>query len=120
LTKENNQLSDMLVKDVVEKLELKIFSSPEGLERVVKGGYTSDLLSDVMGHAKEGAIWITLQTHRNIMAVATLKDLAAIILVKGFEPEADTVEASISEGIPILGSDLEAFELSGELFNILK
>lgn len=54
------------------------------------------------------------------MAVATLKDLAAIILVKGFKPEADTIEASLAEGIPILGSNLEAFELSGELFNILK
>ncbi|MDD3033371.1 MAG: serine kinase [Bacteroidales bacterium] len=110
----------MIVKDVIEKLNLEIFSAPEGVDRVVKGGYTSDLLSDVMGHAKEGQIWITLQTHKNIMAVATLKDLAAIVLVKGFKPEADTIEASLSEGIPILGSNLEAFELSGELFNILK
>jgi len=110
----------MLVKEVVEKLNLKIFSFPEGVDREVRGGYTSDLLSDVMGHAKEGQIWITLQTHKNIMAVATLKDLAAIIIVKGFEPEADTLEASVSEGIPVLGSDQEAFDLSGELFNILK
>lgn len=110
----------MIVKDVIEKLNLEIFSAPEGVDRVVKGGYTSDLLSDVMGHAKEGQIWITLQTHKNIMAVATLKDLAAIVLVKGFKPESDTIEASLAEGIPILGSNLEAFELSGELFNILK
>jgi serine kinase of HPr protein (carbohydrate metabolism regulator) len=110
----------MIVKDVIEKLNLEIFSAPEGVDRVVKGGYTSDLLSDVMGHAREGQIWITLQTHKNIMAVASLKDLAAIVLVKGFKPEADTIEASLSEGIPILGSNLEAFELSGELFNILK
>ncbi|MFA6335098.1 MAG: serine kinase [Bacteroidales bacterium] len=110
----------MLVKEVAEKLNLKLFSAPQGLEREVKGGYVSDLLSDVMGHAKEGQVWITLQTHKNIMAVATLKDLAAVILVKGFEPEADTLEASVSEGIPVLGSNLEAFELSGELFNMLK
>lgn len=110
----------MLLKEVADKLNLKLFSTGHGLERDVKGGYTSDLLSDVMGYAKEGQIWITLQTHKNIMAVASLKDLAAIILVKGFEPEADTLEAANTEGIPILGSSLEAFELSGELFNILK
>ncbi len=69
---------------------------------------------------REGQIGLPLQTHKNIMAVATLKDLAAIILVKGFKPESDTLEASLAEGIPVLGSDLEAFELSGELFNILK
>lgn len=110
----------MLVKEIVEKLNLKVFSAGQGLEREVSGGYTSDLLSDVIGYSKEGQVWITLQTHKNIMAVATLKDLAAVVLVKGFEPEADTIEASNSEGIPILGSKLEAFELSGVLFNILK
>ncbi len=110
----------MLLREVVEKLNLKEFSSQQCVDREVKGGYTSDLLSDVMGYAKEGQIWITLQTHKNIMAVASLKDLAAIIVVKGFEPEADTIEASNNEGIPILGSNLEAFELSGELFNMLK
>ncbi len=110
----------MTVKEIVDKLNLKVFSAQDGLSREVSGGYTSDLLSDVMGFSKEGQIWITLQTHKNIMAIASLKDLAAIILVKGFEPEDDTIETSISEGIPILGSNLEAFELSGELFNILK
>ena len=110
----------MKVKDVAERLSLKIFSAPEGLSREITGGYTSDLLSDVMGHSQEGQLWITLQTHKNIMAVASLKDLAAIILVKGFVPEQDTVELSEQEGIPILGSDCEAFELSGKLFEMLK
>lgn len=110
----------MKVKDVAEKLSLKIFSAPEGLNREVTGGYTSDLLSDVMGHAQEGHIWITLQTHKNIMAVASLKDIAAIILVKGFTPEPETIELSVQEGIPVLGSNSEAFELSGKLYEILK
>ena len=110
----------MKVKDVAEKLSLKIFSGPEGLNREVTGGYTSDLLSDVMGHAQEGHIWITLQTHKNIMAVASLKDIAAIILVKGFTPEPETIELSEQEGIPVLGSSSEAFELSGKLYEMLK
>ncbi|MHC1691351.1 MAG: DRTGG domain-containing protein [Bacteroidales bacterium] len=110
----------MKVKDIAEKLSLKIFSAPEGLNREVTGGYTSDLLSDVMGHAQEGHIWITLQTHKNIMAVASLKDIAAIILVKGFTPEQETIELSEQEGIPVLGSSSEAFELSGKLYEMLK
>lgn len=110
----------MTVKEIVEKLNLKVFSGAEGLENEVKGGYTSDLLSDVMGFAKEGQLWITLQTHRNVMGIASLKDLAAIILVKGFVPDEDAVTASESEGIPILGSDMQAFELSGKLYEMLK
>ena len=110
----------MKVKDVAEKLGLEVYSAPEGLDREVTGGYSSDLLSDVMGHAKEGQIWITLQTHKNIMAVASLRDLAAIVLVKGFKPDADTMELSVQEGIPVLGTKMQAFELSGSLYELLK
>lgn len=110
----------MIVKEVAEKLGLEVYSAPEGLDREVTGGYSSDLLSDVMGHAKEGQIWITLQTHKNIMAVASLRDLAAIVLVKGFKPDADTMELSVQEGIPVLGTKMQAFELSGSLYELLK
>lgn len=100
-------------------LDLKIFAGEEGLENTIAGGYTSDLLSDVMGHADAAYVWITLQTHKNIMAVASLKELAAIVLVKGFEPDADTLALAAQEGIPILGTSEEAFEISGKLYKLL-
>ncbi len=109
----------MTVRNVVEKLGLTVFCGEEGLDREVTGGYTSDLLSDVMGFAREGQLWITLQTHRNVMGIASLKELAAIILVKGFKPDDDTVASSNDEGIPVLGSDLQAFELSGKLYQLM-
>ena len=110
----------MLLEEVVKKLNLKIFTLEKELNREVRGGYTSDLLSDVMGAAKEGQVWITLQTHKNIIAVASLKELSAVILVKGYQPDIDTLDASISENIPLLGSNMEAFELSGKLYDIIK
>ncbi|HDP75925.1 MAG TPA: serine kinase [Bacteroidales bacterium] len=109
----------MTVKDIVEALNLKIYSDSAGLNKEVTGGYTSDLLSDVMGNAPAGAIWITLQTHVNVMAVATLKDISAVILVKGLEPEANTVAQSNNKEIPILGTNLQAFEVSGMLYNLI-
>ena len=63
----------MKVKELVEKLNLKVLSGEKGLDREIDGCYISDLLSDVMGNAMEGNIWITLQTHKNVMAVASLK-----------------------------------------------
>ncbi len=110
----------MKVSDIVEKLDLKVIAGKEGLTNEVVGGYTSDLLSDVMGNAQEGQVWITLQTHRNVMAVASLKEVAAVIIVKGFEAEESTISQSNDEGIPLLSSDLETFELSGQLYQILK
>ena len=109
----------MKVKDIVDKLSLKVCSGKQGLDREIEGGYTSDLLSDVMGNADENHVWVTLQTHKNIMAIASLKDLAAIVLVKGYEPEEDAAAQSNEEGIPILSSEEEAFELTGKLYEII-
>lgn len=110
----------MTVKDIVEELGLKVCSGKQGLNREIEGGYTSDLLSDVMGNADENHIWVTLQTHKNIMAIASLKELAAVVLVKGYEPEAAAAEQSNLEGIPILSSEEESFELTGKLYELIK
>ena len=109
----------MQVNDIINILELKIFGGATGLGREISGGYTSDLLSDVMGHAERGKIWITLQTNKNVIAVASLKDLAAIILIKGLKPEADMLEQAEAEGIPVLGTTEESFEITGRLYNLL-
>lgn len=110
----------MKVKELVEKAGLTVYAGGDGLDREISGGYTSDLLSDVMGFAREGEVWITLQTHKNVIGIASLKDLAAIIFVKGFRPEADTVELASAENVPLLGSGKGAFELSAEVYNLLK
>jgi predicted transcriptional regulator len=109
----------MRITDLVKALDLKVLSGGEGLSGEITGGYVSDLLSDVMGNAKEGQIWITLQTHQNIIAVASLKDLSAIIIVKGLVPEAETIEKASIEGIPVLSTSLDTFNITGRLFEIL-
>ena len=110
----------MKITEITETLDLKVLSGHNGLSDEITGGYVSDLLSDVMGNAKEGQIWITLQTHQNIIAVASLKDLAAIIIVKGLTPEADTIEKSNIENIPVLSTSLDTFNITGRLFELLK
>ena len=109
----------MQVKDIVKSLNLKVFSGTAGLENKVQGGYVSDLLSDVMGNADAGSIWITLQNHKNVMAISSLKELAAVILVKGIEPEADTAAQSNQEGIPVLGTNLTTFEVAGKFYGLI-
>jgi len=106
----------MKVSELVEKLGLTVFSGHKGLDREIKGGYVSDLLSDVMGNAKEGEVWITLQVHQNVMAIASLKDLAAVILVNGLEPQENTMKHSNDENIPVLGTSLSTFEIAGKLY----
>lgn len=114
-----NARKRMKIIEIVESLNLKVCSGVQGLENEVDGGYASDLLSDVMGNAQAGNIWVTLQTHKNIMAVASLKDLSAVVLVNGLEPDADTAAQSNEEGIPVLSTELDAFTVIGKLFNLL-
>lgn len=109
----------MTVGDLVNQLNLKVFSGEGGLNREVTGGYVSDLLSDVMGHATEGNIWVTLQIHKNVMAIASLKELSAVIMVKGFEPEEDSMTVSNDENIPILGTSENTFEIVGKIYNLI-
>jgi predicted transcriptional regulator len=110
----------MKITEIVSALNLTVVSGNGGLTNVVTGGYVSDLLSDVIGNAKEGNIWITLQTHHNIVAVASLKDISAIIIVKGAKPEEDTVRKSNEENIPVLSTNADTFTISGQLFELIK
>ncbi|MFA7116715.1 MAG: DRTGG domain-containing protein [Bacteroidales bacterium] len=109
----------MTVRDIVKELGLTVVSGKKGLDREVKNAYVSDLLSDVMGNANEGDVWITLQTHKNVMAIASLKEISCVILVKGLEPESDAFDVSEEENIPILSTDEKTFELSGRLYQAL-
>lgn len=108
----------MKLNKIVQKFNLTVRSAKDNLEREVTGGYASDLLSDVIAHSQEGDLWITLQVHQNIVAVAAMKDLAGIILVNGREPEKDTLEKAETEKIPIMVSKMASFELAGKLYNL--
>ena len=108
----------MKLQEIVNRLSLDVKTSPIDLNREVTGGYVSDLLSDVIGNAKEGFVWITLQVHINVIAVASLKGLSGIILVNNRVPDEDTLEKALAENIPVLTSSLPAFELVGRLYDL--
>jgi predicted transcriptional regulator len=110
----------MQVKDLIEPFGLIVYAGEEYLHREIRGGYCADLLSDVMGNAAEGDLWITLQVHKNIVAVAALKELSAILLVKGLKPQDDVLELSSKEGITVLGTSFSAFEIAGRLYQLLQ
>lgn len=110
----------MKVSELVKELNLAIFSGGAGLDREITGGYVSDLLSDVMGNASEGEVWVTLQTHRNVVAIASLKELACVLLVSSLKPEQNTIDHSNEEGIPVLGTTMSTFEIAGLLYQRIK
>ena len=108
----------MKLAKLIEELALTVKTAQGGLDREVKGGYASDLLSDVMANSQEGDVWVTIQGHPNIVAVATLRDLAGIILANGRQPDAEAVQRAEEEGIPIMCTPLPAYEVVGRLYHL--
>ncbi len=83
------------------------------LSKQITCGYCCDLLSWVMSHGAAGMGWITVQTHMNVVAVATLMDMAAIIVPESIQVEPAVVAKATEEGIALLASDKTAYELCG-------
>jgi hypothetical protein len=108
----------MKLQEIIDKLNLKVETPSLNLDREVTGAYVSDMLSDVMGNAKEGFLWITIQVHLNIVAVASLKTFSAIIIVNSRTPAEDTLKRAIEEKIPVLTTPLSAFDLVGMLYSL--
>ncbi len=106
----------MQLSEMERLLELSPIVKPVDQGNEVTGGYVSDLLSDVMGNACAGSVWITIQAHQNTVAVAVLAELAAIILSNGVMPDTHTIQKAEDKGIPIYSSPKSTFTLAGELF----
>lgn len=106
------------ISDVAKELGLNIRVSGD-VHKHLTGCYISDLLSDVMANSEEGQIWITLQTHPNIVAVAVIKGISGIVITNGRSPESDTVKKAESENITILTTPKTTFETAGLIYNLL-
>ena len=108
----------MTVKEIIEKLDLKCLNEAN-LNAEVSGAYASDLLSDVMGNARSGQVWVTMQTHKNVSAIASLKDIPAVILVHGGVPDLDMLNHARDEDVCVLVSKDATFELCGKLYALI-
>ncbi|MGC2061719.1 MAG: hypothetical protein WA610_01985 [Thermodesulfovibrionales bacterium] len=108
----------MKLQELADSLSLEVMTPITGLNREVTGGYVSDLISDVIGNAKEGFVWITFQVHLNIVAAASLKDLSGIILVNNRRPQPETLQRASEENVVIMTTPLPAFEIVGQLYNL--
>jgi serine kinase of HPr protein (carbohydrate metabolism regulator) len=108
----------MKLVNLIEKLNLSIINAAN-LNVDVCGAYASDLLSDVMGNAKENQIWITLQTHQNVGAIASLKDMAAVILVNNLKPNHELLNYAVQNEINILSTKESTFNICGLIYKEL-
>lgn len=109
----------MTVAQLVDKLGLEVLTGNTNMDREVKSGYTSDLLSDAIAGIGDDAVWITIQRHINVLGVAKLKDAVAIIIPRNLQLEKNVIDKAQEEHIAILRCPQSAFEISALVYNTL-
>ncbi len=102
----------MLVKEFKEKTGFEVMATPKALEKEISGVFVGDLLSWVMGHSKPGQVWVTVQTHLNIVAVCALKDLSALVIASSAQVPKETLDKAMEEDIAVFMTDLSAYEVA--------
>jgi len=108
----------MRLHELAEALELTELTPTADGDAEVTHGYASDLLSDVLAHAPEGGVLVTLQVHLNVIAVASHAGLRAVIFSCGRMPEDDILHRAAAEGLSLFGTKADTFELVGRLYEL--
>ncbi|MCD6552260.1 DRTGG domain-containing protein [Thermotoga sp.] len=106
----------MRIGEIVEKLGLEHVCGDLNVE--VEHGFTCDLLSEVLGRAQPSTLWITVQSHVNIVAVASVVGIKGIVLCDGHEYERETVEKARENGIVLLKTSENSFVVSGKVYEL--
>jgi hypothetical protein len=109
----------MTLQAVIDALNLKPETRPRDFSQIVPmHGYASDLLSCVMAGAQRNGLWVTLQAHANVVAIAALLELAAVIITEGSQPEPDTLGKADEAGVTLLTTPLSTYEVVGRLWEL--
>ncbi len=108
----------MTTAEVIEKLGLEVKSAVESLDGAIEGCYVSDLLSNVMGQTGEGVLWVTMQGHPNIVAIASLLALSGIVVAGGAAIEQETINKAAENDVLILATEKSSFEVAGLLYQM--
>ena len=108
----------MTIREAAAALNAEILQG-EFEDTPLAGAYTSDLLSDVMANAKDGGALITIQAHKNTVAVATLVNISVIVICNSRPAPGDMIEAAKDEGIAVIRTRENQFTVSGKLYDLL-
>ena len=108
----------MTIRELAQAIGAEIHQN-EFEDTILTGAYTSDLLSDVMGNAKDGGALITIQAHKNTVAVATLVNISVIVICNSRPLPEDMLEAAKDEGIAVIRTQENQFTVSGKIYKLL-
>ena len=109
----------MTLQELISQLNLIVITTPRDFNGIMPhGGYTADLLSCVMAGAQPGNIWVTVQAHMNVVAVAALREVSAVIITENAQPERDVIEKANQQGVILLSTTEPSYQTTGKLWEL--
>lgn len=109
----------MNLQHIIDQLELTPLTPARDFSAIEpKGGYASDMLSCAMAGAQPGNIWITLQAHMNVVAVAALREVSAVIITENAQPDADVIARAAEQGVILLSTPEPTYPIAGKLWEM--
>ncbi|MDD6467182.1 MAG: hypothetical protein PUF50_03270 [Erysipelotrichaceae bacterium] len=108
----------MTVEELEKATGWKLIATEEAKAKEVKGAFCGDLLSWVMGNSHPDQVWLTVQSHLNVVAVAVLREFSGIVFVQGVNPPQETIDKALEEDLAILQTDLTAYEACARLYDL--
>lgn len=110
----------MKLNKIADKIGLELSNDVELDEIEIKSGYVGDLLSDVLANSPDNSLWVTVQKHQNIIAVADAKEISGIVIVNGVKPDEILLKKASKKGLPIFSYDDNSYKAAGKLYQILE
>lgn len=108
----------MTVRELKEGLEMNCYANESVLDVEVKTCFIGDLLSYVMGYGAENSVWLTVQAHLNVIAVASLRDFSSIIICGGTILNQEFIDKALQENIAVFSTDLPIYEVAKKLVKL--
>lgn len=109
----------MNLRQISEQLNLTLLTNSLSFDEIpVESAYASDLLSCVMAGAKPTCVWVTLQAHMNVIAVATLLEISAVIISEGAVPEPAVIQKANEQGVTLFSSPETSYTICGQLWEM--
>ncbi|MDP4117781.1 MAG: DRTGG domain-containing protein [Bacillota bacterium] len=110
----------VVISELIKNLDLNLLTDEDYEDKEITGVYIGDLLSWVMGKAQPGNVWITIMSNINIVAVASLTDVACILLTEGVVPDENVIKKANLQGVVVLASQKTSYELAKELHTVIE
>lgn len=105
----------MKVLEVIEICEGTLLTPDVNLDADIKGGFSGDLMSDVLASVQSESVLITGLCNPQVVRTALIADVRLIIFARGKKPGADILNLAIEENLPVAYSPLGLYEISGRL-----